>query len=117
MRKTVITTNTLDTIKENLDESGLVTKNTKAKKQGGFINLHKMQSPDAFNFYDLSPIEPLPINLLENVCKFAPVTGEQCINAIPVSIRILTELADKVVENEEKKEVLARRRAIRMAIS
>jgi hypothetical protein len=38
-------------------------------------------------------------------------------NAIPMSIGILNDLVDKVIESVEKKEAVARRRAIRLAIS
>ena len=69
--------------------------------------------PDALNFSDLSSIEATD----ENLFKFVPVTREQCMNSIPVSIQIINDLVGKVIEDDERKEVMSRKRAIKMAIS
>ena len=49
--------------------------------------------------------------------KFVPATGAQCMAAIPLSIQILHDLANKVVDADEEKDELSKKWAIRSAIS
>ena len=114
MKQSVISRNRLDIIKEMVDDSVLFNRDNPSQpiKQDDYMNRHST-SPLAFNFSDLSSIEATN----ENLGKFVPATREQCMNSIPVSIQILNDLVDKVIEDDERKEVLSKKRAIKIAIS
>ena len=117
----------LDVIDEDHDESGpfkdqsLLALRSQKKQYGqGLLKLHNMKDSlesKECNFSDLSSIHAVPLDLKEEVAPFTPVTGVACMQAIPVSMQILKELADKVVENDVAFEKKSRKWAIRSAIS
>lgn len=78
-----------------------------------------LEPPVAANFSDLSSIMAMPHELADALVNFnfEPATREQCMMSIPFSESILKDLVNKVVDNDEKREKISRRRAIRLAIS
>lgn len=119
----------LDIINESDDESALFGKSSDATKvpqmqTGQFgIHLHETQALQACNFSDLSSIAAYPLQEGEfegdqnNQIKLEAPTGADCMRSIPISVMILRDLADAVIDEDVRKEKASRKRALRLAIS
>lgn len=80
--------------------------------------LKSLDQGQACNFSDLSSIMAVPQdNALANMLRFQPATGVECMDSIPLAVQLLHEIANKVVSNDEKKEALSRKRAVKLSIS
>ena len=71
----------------------------------------------ACNFSDLSSIQAAEGHEMADLFRFVPVSGVDCAQSIPAAVQILHDIADHVVEQDEKKDQIARKRAMRLAIS
>ena len=108
-----ITEEELGVVKELVEESMLA-----GSAKDDLNGLRPLSPGLACNFSDLSSIEALPMADPEaKMFRFEPARGVECMESIPMAVALLHQLADKVIDHDEKIEALARKRAVRLSIS